>query len=181
MQASNHHPLAWERPCHRDGMFAAAGRAGRRTVGTWWGSSPRGRFRTPAHLLTTTRVPPTCSGDRGGRATRPLAPEGRAKQPGPGGRPGTAIERVADGSYIVTDGDDTFTLSNRDFSRLRSAQGRQERGNWSDQHPASVGGEGRSEGQGHTPRVARPLCYCTPCFNAYRPSWKAPKSSPSAG
>ena len=23
--------------------------------------------------------------------------------------------------------------------------------------------------------------YCTPCFNAYRPSWKVPKSSPSAG
>ena len=32
------------------------------------------------------------------------------------GEDGTAIERLADGSYIVTDGEDTFTLSNRDFN-----------------------------------------------------------------
>ena len=32
------------------------------------------------------------------------------------GEDGTAIERLADGSSIVTDGDDTFTLSNRDFN-----------------------------------------------------------------
>ena len=32
------------------------------------------------------------------------------------GEDGMLIERVEDGSYIVTDGDDTFTLSNRDFN-----------------------------------------------------------------
>ena len=32
------------------------------------------------------------------------------------GEDGTTIERLADGSHIVTDGDDTFTLSNRDFN-----------------------------------------------------------------
>ena len=32
------------------------------------------------------------------------------------GEDGTAIERLVDGRYIVTDGDDTFTLSNRDFN-----------------------------------------------------------------
>ena len=32
------------------------------------------------------------------------------------GENGTTIERLADGSYIVTDGDDTFSLANRDFN-----------------------------------------------------------------
>jgi len=32
------------------------------------------------------------------------------------GEDGTTIERLADDSYVVTDGDDTFTLSNRDFN-----------------------------------------------------------------
>ena len=32
------------------------------------------------------------------------------------GEDGTIVDRLADGSYIVTDGDDSFTLSNRDFN-----------------------------------------------------------------
>ena len=32
------------------------------------------------------------------------------------GEDGTMIERLEDGSYVVTDGDDTFTLPNRDFN-----------------------------------------------------------------